>query len=388
MVAVAFQVNNPILDELHLRTCYFNKAVAHYLCTGVYAKNKFIRRKCRRIYHEGAKLNIILNIVSNRRFLLLLVKVFVILLTLYLLYYTIFRAPDTLITWRGILQDALWSPNRFLFIISAALIPVNWGFETRKWQLLGQKLEPLSFWRAYRAVMVGLTLGFITPNRLGDYAGRVLELKSRQRLEAIGAIFIGRFCQLVATVLVGGAGLLYFLFRFYWVHYPAASLSIIFLLLALNVILLLLVFNARAMVAFVTAIKPLKQFVPYMAIMASYSSAEIMRLFLLSIGRYFVFMAQFILLLILYKVKLFAIEYVCGVSGTFFLKSVVPSVSLLSDLGVRELSAMYFFGLLGQERLQVVSASLSLWLLNIAVPSAVGLAFVLRLSFFRKEAVV
>ena len=71
-------------------------------------------------------------------------------------------------------------------------------------------------------------------------------------------------------------------------------------------------------------------------------------------------------------------------SGTFFLKSVVPSVSLLSDLGMRELSAMYLFGLLGQERLQVLSASLGLWLLNIAVPSAVGLFFVLRLRFARK----
>jgi hypothetical protein len=59
-------------------------------------------------------------------------------------------------------------------------------------------------------------------------------------------------------------------------------------------------------------------------------------------------------------------------------------VSLLSDLGVRELSAMYVFGLLGQERLQVLSASLSLWLLNIVVPSAIGLFFVLRLKLGKK----
>ncbi len=317
----------------------------------------------------------------------MLAKVLVVVLTLFLLYQAIFTAPDTFLSWGGILSGALQSPQRYLFILTAILIPLNWGFEARKWQLLGQKLEPLSFWRAYRAVMVGLTLGFITPNRLGDYAGRVLELKSRQRLEAIGAIFIGRFCQLVATVLAGSVGLLYFILVFAWQAYPGVSLSVFMLLLALCVAMLLLLYNAKAMVAVVAAIKPLRTFVPYLSIMGTYTSFEMTRLLWLSLGRYTVFLVQFILLLILFEVRLSPLQYLSGVSGTFFLKSVVPSVSLLSDLGVRELSAMYLFGLLGQARLQVLSASLSLWLLNIAVPSVVGLAFVLRLRLSRKRVV-
>jgi len=325
-----------------------------------------------------------LNINLKRRFLLTAGKALVVLLTLYLLYKAAFTAPGTFLNWGSMLRHAWESPLRILLLLTAALIPVNWGFEARKWQLLGQKIEQLSFLRAYRAVMVGLTLGFITPNRLGDYAGRVLELKSQQRLEAIGAIFMGRFCQLVATVLAGTLGLVYFIMRFYWRQYPAVCLSVMLLLVALNVVVLLLLYNARAMVAVVGAIRPLRQFVPYLAIMATYSYPELSRLLLLSLGRYFVFLLQFILLLLLFGVQLSPVEYVCGVSGTFFLKSVVPSVSLLSDLGVRELSAMYLFGLLGQVRLQVLSASLSLWLLNIAVPSAVGLLFVLRMRLARK----
>ncbi|MFD2515885.1 lysylphosphatidylglycerol synthase domain-containing protein [Pontibacter locisalis] len=325
-----------------------------------------------------------MNINLNKRFLLLSGKLLVLLLTLYLLYQTIFFAPDTFLTWGGILRSALDSPLLGLLFFAALLIPINWGFEARKWQLLGQKLEPISFIRAYRAVMVGLTLGFITPNRLGDYAGRVLELKSRQRLDAIGAIFIGRYCQLVATVLVGTIGLTYFVLKFYWLEYPAVAMSLILLLLALCGATLLLLYNARAMVAIVAAIKPLRPFVRYVAVMGTYNKKEITSLLWLSLGRYFVFLLQFILLLVLYGVELSPLEYLSGVSGTFFLKSVVPSVSLLSDLGIRELSAMYLFGLLGQARLQVLSASLSLWLLNIAVPSAVGLVFVLRLRLARK----
>lgn len=314
-------------------------------------------------------------------------KLLVLLLTLYLLYQAIFFAPDTFLSWGAIFRSALASPLVVLMLYAALLIPVNWGFEARKWQLLGQKLEPISYARAYRSVMVGLTLGFITPNRLGDYAGRVLELKSRQRLEAIGAIFIGRYCQLVATVLVGSVGLSYFILRFYWAEYPAVAMSLMLLLLVLSGATLVLLYNAKAMVAIVAAIKPLRPLVRYVAIMGTYSTPEISRILWLSLGRYFVFLLQFILLLILFGVQLNPLEYVSGVSGTFFLKSVVPSVSLLSDLGIRELSAMYLFGLLGQARLQVLSASLSLWLLNIAVPSAVGLVFVLRLRLASRKGV-
>lgn len=311
-------------------------------------------------------------------------KLLVVALTFYLLYQAIFTAPDTFLSWQTIVANAWQNPARWLFIVTALLIPANWGFEAKKWQLLGQKLEPISYWRAYRAVMLGLTLGFITPNRLGDYAGRVLELKSKQRLDAIGAIFIGRFCQLVATVIVGSVGLFYFIVFFFWAAYPGVSISLVFLLITIVAATLLLLYNAQALVAVISAIKPLRKLVQYVAIMASYSSAEISKLLLLSLGRYTVFLMQFIFLLILFDVKLSALQYVSGVAGTFFIKSIVPSLSLLSDLGVRELSAMYLFGLLGQERLQVLSASLSLWLLNIAIPSLIGLYFVLRLRFFRK----
>ena len=63
----------------------------------------------------------------------------------------------------------------------------------------------------------------------------------------------------------------------------------------------------------------------------------------------------------------------------------MPSLNALADVGVRELSATHLFGLLGEPVLPVLSASLSLWVLNIAVPSAIGLVFVLRLNVLRKR---
>ena len=153
-------------------------------------------------------------------------KIGVTLLTLGFLYNSIFAAPDTAAAWRALLATSLRGAGRGPVLWALALVPLNWGLEAWKWHRLARHLEPVTFGRSLRAVLVGLTLGFATPNRVGDYAGRILELKSR-RVSALGAVFLGRYCQLVATVLAGVAGLLYFLLTFYLNGYPAAGLGVV-----------------------------------------------------------------------------------------------------------------------------------------------------------------
>ena len=106
---------------------------------------------------------------------------------------------------------------------------------------------------------------------------------------------------------------------------------------------------------------------------------------LISGVRYAIFVTQFVLLLVAFGVHLPALEFITGITATFLLKSLLPSLSALTDIGMRELSAMHFFSLFGQDKAQVISASLSLWLLNIAVPSLIGLLFVFRLNVFKKR---
>jgi hypothetical protein len=57
-------------------------------------------------------------------------------------------------------------------LLALALVPVNWGLEAWKWHRLAGTWSR-TFGRSLRAVLVGLTLGFATPNRVGDYAGRI-----------------------------------------------------------------------------------------------------------------------------------------------------------------------------------------------------------------------
>lgn len=313
-------------------------------------------------------------------------KLLVTALTLGLLWHSVFADAATAAAWRGLLASTLTGQGRTPVLLALALVPVNWGVEAWKWWRLARHLEPVSFQRSFRAVLVGLTLGFVTPNRVGDYAGRIIELKSR-RLDALGAVFLGRFGQLVVTVLAGTTGLAYFLLTFYLQEYPATALGVVVAALLVNAAVLLPLYRSRLLLAVLMAIPPLRRFRRFLAVMPTYPVKAIHGVLALSGLRYGVFCLQFGLLLQAYGAHAPLGPGAAAIAGTFLLKSLVPSLNALADVGVRELSATHLFGLLGEPVLPVLSASLSLWVLNIALPSATGLVFVLRLKLFRKKKV-
>ncbi len=305
-------------------------------------------------------------------------------LTLNYLRLSILEASEnSMFSWATLRQ--IWETNGVALFVAAALLPVNWGIEASKWQYLSKKIETFSYLEAYRAVLVGLTLGFVTPNRVGDYAGRILTMHKEDRADAIGAILLGRLCQLFATLLVGSGAIGYFVFKYYLPLASPVGLSIAAALLLVNGWALALLFSFQWAIGLLERVSFLRRWVHYFAVIGKYSPEELRNVLLISLARYLVFMGQFIALLWAFGIHLTLPEYVWGVAGTFLMKSVVPSINALADIGMRELSAMHFFGLMGQDPLLVLGASLSLWTLNIALPSAIGLIFVLPLKLSNSQ---
>ncbi|MDB5236008.1 MAG: hypothetical protein JWR44_3001, partial [Hymenobacter sp.] len=243
-------------------------------------------------------------------------KIGVTLLTLGLLYNSIFAAPDTAAAWRALLATTLSGGGRLPVLLALGLVPVNWGLEAWKWYRLARHLEPVTFGRSFRAVLVGLTLGFATPNRVGDYAGRIIELKSR-RVSALGAVFLGRYCQLVVTVLAGVAGLLYFLLTFYLKGYPAAGVGAVASALLLSGLVLVPLYRSRLLLAALGVWRPLRRFRPALAIMPTYPARALTAVLAISGLRYGVFCAQFLLLLGAYGVGSPLGPGLAAVAGTF-----------------------------------------------------------------------
>ena len=59
------------------------------------------------------------------------------------------------------------------FLYALVLVFFNWGFEAIKWKYMIKKIEYITFSVALKSVFAGVSTGIFTPNRVGEFAGKV-----------------------------------------------------------------------------------------------------------------------------------------------------------------------------------------------------------------------
>lgn len=270
----------------------------------------------------------------------------------------------------------------FWFWISLCVVfsPLNWGFEAAKWRLLIRRIERLSIWRALGATYVGITLGMFTPNRIGEYGGRVLSLKNEHRLGAIAPSLGGSLAQILCTLLFGILGALWF----FQGSYPSPYESSWILPLSLFATIFLLAvyvsipstFWKASVTALISRLGLQKAWIDKSLDALNELNIRDLGLALLySALRYMVFTAQYLFLLKAYGVKLPWEAQVSAVWMIFLLQSMVPTFAALDlikrgAISTTVFAALFFQG--GGQEFQVLAASTSLWFINLVVPALIG----------------
>ena len=84
---------------------------------------------------------------------------------------------------------------------------LQWLLEARKWQVMLSPGYPIKLPEAFRMILSGIALSIATPNRMGEFAGRVMHLPSGQRLQGSALTVIGNFAQLIVTCIAGSIAL-------------------------------------------------------------------------------------------------------------------------------------------------------------------------------------
>tara|TARA_B100000768_G_scaffold61376_1_gene59489 strand:- start:626 stop:850 length:225 start_codon:yes stop_codon:yes gene_type:complete len=67
----------------------------------------------------------------------------------------------------------------------------------------------------------------------------------------------------------------------------------------------------------------------------------------------------------------------------FLFVSIIPTI-VVAEIGVRGSVAIYVFSLFTFNSIGVFSSTLLLWIINLVIPSLIGIYFVFNLNFFRK----
>ena len=305
--------------------------------------------------------------VFSKNIILGMKWLFVIMLS-YVLYQTFRQKEQNLTLIFDEFRDIFVSKNLFSFCLVFILIIVNWACEAKKWQILSKSFNPLSFTDAFQSVLVGLSFGFVTPANLGDFAGRIIHLKNQNRKQGIGANVLGNGIQFYVTLLFG---ILAYLF-FFGVNFPIFH-QIIFGLLVFCMILGVYIYLQRKKIdSYLSKFNWFYKYRIYLKSLFNLENNTFNDVFVWSILRFLIISFQFVLVLQIFNINLNFIQLWSVSCLILLFKTVIPQVNFLTDLGIRELSALHFFSLLMVNLSSVISAIFFIWLINILLPVMIG----------------
>lgn len=302
-------------------------------------------------------------------------KVLIVGFTVYYIYYQVWLTDNFNQFWEQTTQ--LQTRQIWFLVIATLLLTLNWGLETFKWQILISKIEKISYLRAFKAVLSGVTISTLMPNRLADYLGRVLYLSPTKRLKAIFATLVGSFAQILITVLSGSAAFLFYIQGFDDSEY--FFYVILFFVLGLNILLVLLFYNIGLLNRLLPNRGFYKKIRQYVKVFDYYHSSGLTNILLVSLLRYGVFISQYVLLIWTFSVEIAFWQAISAIALVFLVQSIVPSIAL-ADLGIRGATAIHFIGQYSQNYTGIITGAYSLWIINLVLPAIVGAFFILLIK--------
>lgn len=263
------------------------------------------------------------------------------------------------------------------------LMFANWLVECLKWQHLTRHLAPINLWKAIEGVFCGLTWAVFTPNRIGEYGGRVMFLPPRKRIHGVFAMAVGSFGQNVITNVLGAGGLLWFCYSFLnlnpWVLIAATIFGVAFM-----VLFLVLYFNIKWLVKLLNSISFLKKYHRFFDIMGTYTFKELRDIMWYCLVRFFIFSFQYYLVIHLLVPQIPFHDVMLMVFIVFFIQSALPSLDLL-DVPVRATAAATVFAYVTGQQIAIIAAFSSIWLINLIIPAILGSVFIFKLKFFDRN---
>jgi hypothetical protein len=303
------------------------------------------------------------------------------ILVSYSIYKRLSTQPDLGLSWMHIRES--FTSTRILYLVGAILLMiVNWGIEASKWKLCVQKIQEVGFVTAFKAVLSGVSFSVTTPNRVGEYLGRVLYMDDGNRLKAISLTITGSMSQLLITLLMGVAGMVALrpalatigLFSPFWI-------DIVFYGTLVALVFLTVFYLRLARVArWIDRLPRIKRYAWLLQTLEEFNATLLLQLLSLSALRFFVFIMQYYLLFRFFDVNVSWEQTLWAISISFLVMAVIPTIALFTDLSLRGEVSLLLLGLFSTNRLGISLTSLSIWVINLIIPALAGSLLILSIK--------
>ena len=291
-------------------------------------------------------------------------KILVLGLSVWLLYAEVINNPDFRDNARRVISGELDVSFPY-FLAALLLVCINWGLETAKWKVLIRDLEQQSWSRAFKAVLSGVFVSFFTPNRAGEFVGRVIYVHQK-KIEASVLTLAGSLAQNICTLLFGGLAALIF-----FTENTLDSLVALGFFIPFSVATLFFYFNLDRLVVILRYLGLKRRWLKYFLPVRHLETSRLLSVLCLSALRYLVFSLQFILVFRAFNLPVGFGEAITGVGVMFLVQSILPSIALL-EFTSRGLAIHYAFDIAPSYELLLLLSSYTVWLINVFLPGFIG----------------
>lgn len=302
------------------------------------------------------------------------------------LYNQLMHQADLEQRWQQI--QASWRSWKFFLVIFLMLL--NWGIEACKWQLLVKHVQRFTFTQAFKSVLSGCSITMLTPNRIGEYGGRVLFLQEANRIKGISLTIVGSISQLLVTMVMGCLGLF---FLRYFSHNGNNALSVlphfwgdilIYLSVAGTLVLFLFYIRLSWLVRLMEKVPAFVKATRHITVLDEFTVKQLVQVFSLSVLRYVVFVLQYVLLLQVMQVGIAAWLSFWLITVFYLVMAVAPTIGFL-ELPIRAKASIELMQLFSSNILGIETAALGIWVINLVIPALMGSLLILSIKIVKEQ---
>ena len=144
---------------------------------------------------------------SLKNHILFLVKLIIVALILLFAYFKLKNSSDFPELLKLLFEFNSTQISYLILLI--ILMLANWLLESEKWRFIISKIEKLKPLTALSFVWTGVSIGTLTPNRIGEFVGRVMFLKPENRKRVLisnilSIISLGLFFGIIIGLKITG----------------------------------------------------------------------------------------------------------------------------------------------------------------------------------------
>ena len=280
------------------------------------------------------------------------------------------------------IADVFLKANTMWISLAIILMIPNILLQSLKWYFLIKTVNnKLTFWNSIASTIGGMSLGVLTPGRIGEL-GKGLFLEGVEKYQITGLALLDRMINMSSILITGIISLIIILEEEFHIpeiiYIPLGLFTIISLIFVIYVLLnpdiLRFIYNRYERLHSIRT--QAKQFFSALKLI---DSKTLLYTFFAGLTNQFIVAIQFFMLVHAYDSSLTFLNGLMSSYCTTITQAFLP-ISI-ADIGIRENAAVYYFSFFISNKAAIFNGAFTLFTINVLFPSLCGIFMLPKLNF-------